>query len=118
MGADDHPEPFSLRDLVPADLLDDLQAFMCTRMDRLELRKISADYQSLEDAAAGLYDQMEAAVPEAARQMLSELYECYTSLTALAAEMYYRHGFTDGVRMIVLGCAPWPEEIKAKETGG
>ncbi len=105
MRADDHPDPFSLRELVPADLLDDLQAFMCARMDRLELRATSAEYRSLEDAAAGLYARLEAAVPEDARRMLGELYECYTSLAALAAEMYYRHGFTDGMRMIVLGCA-------------
>ena len=110
MGVDDHPDPFTLRELVPADLLDDLQAFMGTRLDRLDLRKISADYCSLEDAAAGLYTRMEAAVPETAHQMLSELYECYISLSGLAAEMYYRHGFTDGVRMIVLGCAGVAEE--------
>lgn len=118
MGVDDHPDPFTLRELVPTDLLDDLQAFMSTRLDRLDLRKISADYGSLEDAAAELYTRMEAAIPEAAHQLLSELYESYISLSGLAAEMFYRHGFMDGVRMIVLGCAPWPDETGGKGKGG
>lgn len=105
MGADVLPDPIDLRGCVPPDLLDDLHAFMCARMDRMELRKISADYRSLEDTAADLYGRIEEAIPEGSRGMLSELYECYTSMSALSSEMYYRHGFSDGVRLIVAGCA-------------
>ena len=97
---------------LPEDFLDDLGIFFCTRLDRLDPAKESAEYAALEKTAQQLAGQIEAALPESAVTLLNELCDCNTDMAALTMEMCYRQGFMDGIKMIVLGCGPWPEEDK------
>lgn len=88
---------------LPEDFLEDLEAFICTRLDRLDPGKESEEYAALDETAQELIGRLEAAPPEDAAPLLDELCECYTHRAALMTEMYYRHGFADGIRMIVMG---------------
>ena len=96
----------------PEDFLDDLEIFFCTRLDRLEPAKRSAEYAALEQTARWLAGQIESALPEKAAALLDEFLDCETNLEALVMEMGYRLGFCDGIRMIMLGRGLWPGEVQ------
>lgn len=89
---------------LPEDFLEDLELFICTRLDHLDPGKESEEYAALDETVRRLIGRVEAALPEDAAPLLSELCEYYTSRAALMTEMYYRQGFADGMRMIVMGC--------------
>ena len=103
---------------LPEDFLEDLETFFCTRLDRLDPVKESAEYAAMERAAQELAERIAAVMPENAAAFVNEFCDCNTNMAALAMEMGYRQGFVDGIRMIVLGCGPWPEEVRGKETDG
>ena len=100
----DHPEnfpPLQLNHLLSGEFVLDLHDFWYARMERLNPCNASPEYESLEDLRECLFEQVRAALPDKLGEKLIKLSDTHTAMGAMATELYYRQGFSDGVMMIL-----------------
>jgi len=95
------PGEFCAKSLLTGEFQDDLLQFMCTRLDRADPRRESSKYAETDDLAEQLIMLLEPYLPEETRGKLNELVDVQSNKDAMLTEFYYRHGFSDGVMMVV-----------------
>ena len=88
-------------ELIGGDFLLDIQDFMYARMESISMPKSSPGYAQAEADYEKRYIAIKESLSPEQQQLLIEMSELETGMKACVREVFYRHGFSDGIRFIL-----------------
>ena len=85
---------------ITGDFLEDLDEFICARLERINPEELPAYIQANKESIK-LREQMKASFSEELRDALEALLKLHTQMETEVQEQAYRRGLSDGVKLIL-----------------